>query len=217
MAKRTPNSSRPAAAGRTTTTTIEPSAAPAAVPPTASEPSVAPVAVPLPVLELPPALVSLPPADTGATSPPQPPNAPSAPIPAEKDPVKHVEEQLNRLLDVLASTVGRVPTTTWTPAISVYETPVELLVAIDVPGTTRDALDVRTERGLLVISGQRNPSPVGGSTIRHAEMCFGPFRRVIPLPPGLRTADMKTHVECGVLHVQIPRDGSGGARPAAVE
>jgi HSP20 family protein len=144
-------------------------------------------------------------------------DTPYAPIPAEKDPAQHVEEQLDRLRDVLTSTVARVSTRPWAPAVSVYETPVELVFTIDVPGTTRDALDVRTEPGLLVISGQRNPSPLGNSKIRHAESCFGPFRRVIPLPAGLRTADMTAHVESGVLHVQIPRDSSGGARQVAVE
>jgi HSP20 family protein len=215
---------------------MEPSSAPAAAPPTASEQSAAPDAVPLTEL-----------ADTGEKTPPQPPtlagaimdiddtigqvthlyraitgqdvpvsNTPYAPIPDEKDPAQHVEEQLNRLRDVLTSTVGRVSTRPWAPAVSVYETPVELLVTIDVPGTTRDAVEVRTERGLLVISGQR-PSPLGNSTIRHAESCFGPFRRVIPLPPGLRTDDMKAHVESGVLHVQIPRDNNGGERQVTVE
>lgn len=144
-------------------------------------------------------------------------NTPYAPIPEETDPARHVEEQLNRLRDVLTSTLGRPSTTPWAPAVSVYETAVELLVTIDVPGTTREALEVTTERGVLVISGQRNPSPLADSKMRHTENCFGPFRRVIPLPPGLRTADMKAHVESGVLHVQIPRDGSGGTRQVAVE
>jgi HSP20 family protein len=144
-------------------------------------------------------------------------NTPYAPIPATKDPLQHVEEQLDRLLDALTSTTGHVPTTPWAPAVSVYETPVELLVTIDVPGTARDALEARIERGVLVISGERNPSLLANSTIRHAERCFGPFRRAIPLPPGLRTADMKAHVESGVLHVQIPRDGNGGARQVAIE
>lgn len=143
-------------------------------------------------------------------------DTPYAPIPAEKDPVQHVEEQLVRLLDALEPTAGRVSTTPWTPAISVYETPVELIVTLDVPGTSGDALEVKTERGMLVVSGQRKPSPLGDATIRHAESCFGPFRRVLPLPPGLRTADMRAHVESGVLHVQIPRDGDGGARRVAV-
>ncbi len=132
--------------------------------------------------------------------------------------MQHIEEQLGRLRDALTSTAGRVSAMPWAPAVSVYETPIELVFTIDVPGTPREALDVRTERGLLVVSGQRDPSPLGNSTIRHAESCFGPFRRVIPLPAGLRTADMKAHVESGVLHVQIPRDSSGGvARQVAVE
>lgn len=146
-------------------------------------------------------------------------DTPYAPIPAEGDPVQHVAEQLGRLRDALTSTAGRASTTPpWAPAVSVYETPIEIVFTVDVPGTTREALDVRTERGLLVISGQRDPSIPGNSTIRHAESCFGPFRRVIPLPAGLRTDDMKAHVESGVLHVQIPRDSSGGAaRQVAVE
>jgi HSP20 family protein len=143
-------------------------------------------------------------------------NTPFAPIPADQDPLQHVEQQLDRLRDVLTSTVGRPSATPWAPAVSVFETAVELLVTIDVPGTTREALEVKTERGVLVISGQR-PSPLGNSAMRHTENRFGAFRRVIPLPPGLRTADMKAHVESGVLHVQIPRDSNVGARPVAVE
>jgi HSP20 family protein len=144
-------------------------------------------------------------------------NTPYAPIPADMDPVQHVQQQLERLRDALTSPVGRASATPWAPAFSIYETPVELLVTIDVPGTTRDALEVKTERGLLVVSGQRNPSALGNSTMRHTENSFGPFRRVIPLPPGFRTTDMKAHVESGVLHVQIPRDSDAGARHVTVE
>jgi len=144
-------------------------------------------------------------------------NTPFAPIPTDQDPVQHVEQQLERLRDALSSPVGRAPTTPWAPAFSIYETPVELLVTIDVPGSTRDALEVKTERGLLVVSGQRNPSVLGNSTIRHTENNFGPFRRVIPLPPGFRTADMRARVESGVLHVQIPRDSDADSRLVAVE
>jgi HSP20 family protein len=146
-------------------------------------------------------------------------NTPYAPIPTDMDPVQHVQQQLERLRDALAQPAGRAPTTpsAWAPAFSIYETPVELLVTIDVPGTTREALEVKTERGLLVVSGQRNPSALGNSTIRHTENCFGPFRRVIPLPPGFRTKDMRAHVESGVLHVQIPRDDEVGTRLVAVE
>ncbi|HTQ44939.1 MAG TPA: Hsp20/alpha crystallin family protein [Polyangiaceae bacterium] len=144
-------------------------------------------------------------------------NTPYAPIPADMDPAQHVAQQLERLRSALASSAERAPTPPWAPAFSVYETPVELLVTIDVPGSTRDALEVKTERGLLVVSGQRNPSALGNSTIRHTENSFGPFRRVIPLPPGFRTTDMRAHVESGVLHVQIPRDSDAGARHVPVE
>jgi hypothetical protein len=166
MAKRTPKSSRSAGAGRTSTTTVEPSAPPDAAPPTEWEQPAAPVAapqttfepaatddsvpltapdpfaadvsVPLTALD-PPAPPAAAPrnalVETAAKSPPQPPSlaggtldvdgtigqltrlyraitgrdvplssTPYAPIPANSAPVQHVEEQLARLIDVLAST-----------------------------------------------------------------------------------------------------------------
>ncbi len=144
-------------------------------------------------------------------------DAPYAPIPAEKDPVQHVQEQIDRLVGMLGpgAPTGAPP---WAPPIAIYESAAEVVVAIDVPGTTRDRIDVHLEAGLLVISGMRAPSPpdADGQSLRHAEARFGPFRRVVPLPPGLRTTDMTARLDRGVLEVRIPRDGSGGVRQVAV-
>ena len=104
----------------------------------------------------------------------------------------------------------------WAPPIAIYESATEILVAIDVPGTTRDRIDVHLEAGLLVIGGVRAPSPADGQALRHAEARFGAFRRVVPLPPGLRTTEMSARLDRGVLEVRIPRDGAGGVRQVNV-
>jgi HSP20 family protein len=151
---------------------------------------------------------------TGRDIPPS--DAPYAPIPAEKDPVKHVHEQMDRLLGLLDRGKLAAMTAPWVPPMAVYESAAEVVVAVDVPGTTRDRIDVQVESGLLVVSGRRTPSPANGDTLRHAEVAFGAFRRVVPLPPGLRTADMTARLESGVLEVRIPRDGEGGVRRVAI-
>jgi HSP20 family protein len=139
-----------------------------------------------------------------------------APIPAEKDPVQHVQEQVDRLVGLLNGPAAAASTAPWAPPIAIYESPSDVLVAVDVPGAQRDRIDVHLEAGLLVVSGQRSPSPTDGQTLRHTEARFGTFRRVVPLPPGLRTTEMTARLDRGVLEVRIPRDGAGGVRQVAV-
>ncbi len=142
---------------------------------------------------------------------------PYAPIPAERDPVQHVQEQMDRLIGLLGPTTTATSTPVpWSPPIAVYESPSEVVVAVDVPGTSRDRVGVHVESGALVISGKRAPSPANGETLRHAEVRFGDFRRVVPLPFGLRTAEMTARLEGGVLEVRIPRDGANGVRQVSV-
>jgi HSP20 family molecular chaperone IbpA len=143
-------------------------------------------------------------------------DTPYAPIPAEKDPVQHVQEQIDRLLAMLAGPASPMTAPPWAPPIAIYESASEVVVAIDVPGMTRDRIDVHLEAGLLVVAGARAPSPADGQALRHTEARFGTFRRVVPLPPGLRTQDMTARLERGVLEVRIPRDGAGGVRQVAV-
>jgi HSP20 family protein len=137
---------------------------------------------------------------------------PYAPIPAEKDPVQHVQEQMDRLLGVLNGPNGHLNGARWVPPITIYESATEVVFAIDAPGASRDRVDVHLEGGMLVVAGQRPLSPADGQTMRHTEVRFGTFRRVVPLPPGLRTMDMTARLEGGVLEVRIPRDGAGGVR-----
>jgi HSP20 family protein len=143
-------------------------------------------------------------------------DVPYAPIPAEKDPVQHVQEQVDRLVGLLSGPGAVSSTPPWVPPIAIYESAAEVVVAIDVPGTNRDRIDVHLEAGLLVISGMRAPSPAESQSLRHTEARFGTFRRVVPLPPGLRTTDMTARLDRGVLEVRIPRDGNGGVRQVAV-
>jgi HSP20 family protein len=144
-------------------------------------------------------------------------DTPYAPIPAERDPVQHVHEQMDRLIGLLSPQTPRgAAQMQWSPPIAIYESTSEVVVAIDVPGTSRDRVAVHVESGALVVSGKRAPAPANGETLRLAEVRFGEFRRVVPLPVGLRTAEMSARLDGGVLEVRIPRDGANGVRQVSV-
>jgi HSP20 family protein len=143
-------------------------------------------------------------------------DAPYAPIPAERDPVQHVQEQMDRLLGLLDGSPTSAHAAPWAPPIAIYESDHEVVVAIDIPGATRDRVQVHLENGALVVAGNRGTSPANGETLRHVEIRLGAFRRVVPLPPGLCTQDMSARIENGVLEVRVPRDGERGVRNVAV-
>jgi HSP20 family protein len=140
-----------------------------------------------------------------------------APIPAEKDPAVYVQEQMDRLFQMLGQEPAQTRTSAWTPAISVWEAQNEMIVFIDVPGVPRDRIDVSIQANVLAITGNR-PAPIGnGHRLRFGERPIGPFRRLLPLPPGLRTAELTARLRDGVLEVVIPREiGAGVINPRSV-
>jgi HSP20 family protein len=127
-------------------------------------------------------------------------------IPAEKDPGRHVEEQLDRLMNVMARTgVGPVPSA-WTPSLSVWEAEKELVFCLDLPGVTRDAVTVQIEGNLLTVSGERPMPSYDGARLRWSERPLGAFRRVVQLPPVARNAAPTAQVRDGLLEIRIPRE-----------
>ena len=142
--------------------------------------------------------------------------SPYAPIPAEQDPVSHVNEEMERLLRTLAESlvpVGHRTQTTerpWMPPITVCESATELVILVDLPGATRDRLDVKVTGGHVLVTGNR-PAPSNGHRVTGTERPFGAFHRAVRLPSGLRTTEMSAQLKEGVLEISIPREvGSNG-------
>jgi HSP20 family protein len=93
----------------------------------------------------------------------------------------------------------------------VWEAQSEVVLFVDVPGVARDHVDLQVQGGALLVTGAR-PAPItNGHRLRLGERPIGNFRRVIPLPPGLKLAELSARLRDGVLEVVIPRDPAAGA------
>jgi len=155
--------------------------------------------------------------------------APFAPIPAERDPVDHVQEQMERLNQLLGTASGQPNAQQpqgWTPVVSVWETNEELLLSIDLPGVNRQAIEVNiqgTPQGnVLIVTGRRQPPTTSnGSKLvaLRVEHAIGVLRRVIPLPLTAKTEQITSTLQDGVLLVRIPRQAQAtqsNARPIPI-
>jgi HSP20 family protein len=155
---------------------------------------------------------------TGKSVPPF--EEPYAPIPTDADPAAHVRIQMELLMEALHTLPQPRGMTghPWMPAVSFFETPADVFVLIDLPGVTREHVNVTIEHGILVIEGQRSfqPPREGEPPRVVAEQPYGPFRRTVLLPPGLKTSELNAQLRDGVLEVRVPRLASSDAKNVPV-
>lgn len=139
---------------------------------------------------------------------PLPRDVPYAPIPPEKDPERHLAEQVDRLLASLGQLAPGTPVATaWVPSLALWETPAETWICLDLPGVTRESVQVRVlGRGVLEISGERRAPRFNGETRRlYDESSRGLFRRVVSLPPHAAVEHIEARVRDGTLEIRVPR------------
>ncbi len=95
----------------------------------------------------------------------------------------------------------------WTPAVDICETGDGLTFAVELPGMTREDVEVTAENGVLTIRGQRTEKRKEGAQGRYhlMERNYGSFVRQFQLPHGVDIEKIKADVEHGMLHVHIPK------------
>jgi HSP20 family protein len=98
------------------------------------------------------------------------------------------------------------PTEAWIPPIDIRQTDETVEVWVDLPGMSKDAVDIRIEGNVLTISGERMGVIAENENASYRrERPFGNFERSLSLPVELDHTKADATFRDGVLHVTIPR------------
>jgi HSP20 family protein len=103
----------------------------------------------------------------------------------------------------------------WTPQVETFRRGDKLIVRADLPGMSKDDVNVQIEDGLLTISGERcEESEEDRDDFYRSERRYGQFSRAIPLPDGVSDAHCEASFKDGVLEVSLvaPRKEERKAR-----
>jgi HSP20 family protein len=135
-----------------------------------------------------------------------------------------LQNEMSRWMGGLSGGVapGNGQSSTWLPAVDVWETEDELVLSFDLPGIDEDAIAVELDDDVLTVSGERErTSEQSGERFYRFERRFGAFSRSVTLPPGVKEEAVKADYRDGVLEIRIPKPeeqkpkrikvGSGGA------
>ena len=90
----------------------------------------------------------------------------------------------------------------WTPASDIYETETGYLIAIDLPGIDRKALEIDIDDSRLVVKGIR---PIAESRQHRSERPRGKFLRTYSVPGSVDQAQIAAEYKDGVLQISLPK------------
>jgi len=90
----------------------------------------------------------------------------------------------------------------WTPAADIYETESGYLIAMDLPGIDREALEIDVDEGRLVVKGTRT---ISESKQHRTERPRGKFLRTFSVPGSVDQAKIGAEYKEGVLNIRLPK------------
>ena len=102
----------------------------------------------------------------------------------------------------------------WTPASDIYETEVDYLVEIDLPGVDRQALTIDIDDNRLLVRGHREiPEPRS----QRSERLHGKFLRTFGVPGSVDQANITAEYKDGVLQVRLPKRREQNAQKVEIK
>jgi HSP20 family protein len=99
----------------------------------------------------------------------------------------------------------------WTPPVDLYETAGAFVLTAELPGLTRDDIDIHAEETRIVIRGER-AGHVPCEQYHRVERGHGRFSRAFMLPEPIDIEAVIADLKDGLLTITIPKAGGRGAR-----
>jgi HSP20 family protein len=89
----------------------------------------------------------------------------------------------------------------WTPPSDIYETESGFVIAMDLPGINRDALEIDLDDNRLIVKGTRTVE----ESRHRSERPRGKFLRTFSIPGSVDQGGIGAEYKDGVLHVRLPK------------
>jgi HSP20 family protein len=116
--------------------------------------------------------------------------------------------------DLFTESVG------WSPAVEVSETENELTVTAELPGMSRDDVEIDLENNVLTIRGEKSSETEEEDMERKVhvwERRYGSFHRAFTLPRTVDADGVKAEFRDGILKVHLPKTEQAKGKKIAID
>ena len=107
----------------------------------------------------------------------------------------------------------------WTPPVDLYETPNEFVLVVELPGLSRDQIEIHAEDSRIVVRGARDGSgchDVACEQYHRIERGHGRSSRAFQLPESIEVDQVNADLKDGLLTITLPKAAGRNARRIAV-
>ncbi|MEN2994458.1 MAG: Hsp20/alpha crystallin family protein [Thermodesulfovibrio sp.] len=128
-------------------------------------------------------------------------------------PLKEIEEirkEMDRLFEEFLSPIRRrravSPEGVISPNVDIFERGGEIVIQVELPGVSKEDLDLTITDDRLVIKGEiKKPEGVSDEDYILNERNYGAFSRTVNLPPDIDKSSVKANLRNGLLEIVILR------------
>jgi len=100
--------------------------------------------------------------------------------------------------------------------VNIFETKDGYVVEAEMPGVSKDGLEVTLEGNEITIVGHRSSDPTAGQVL-FSECADADFRRVFEMDPAIDSAKITAKMDQGVLTLTLPKSERVKPRKIAVD
>ncbi|HEY3975400.1 MAG TPA: Hsp20/alpha crystallin family protein [Candidatus Sulfotelmatobacter sp.] len=131
-----------------------------------------------------------------------------------------LQDRINRVFRDSYSGAGQgddsLTTSSFAPAVDVYEDEHQVTLKIEVPGIEEKDIDVRVENNTLTVHGERKiEKEEKEENYRRVERQYGSFTRNFTLPQTVDTENVSATYDKGVLKISLPKKAE--AKPKQIK
>ncbi len=90
------------------------------------------------------------------------------------------------------------------PVVNIFETKDGYIVEAEMPGVSKNGLEITLEGNEITLTGHRQTEPLSGETL-FRESQQADFRRVFELDPAIDTSRIGAQIEQGLLKLTLPK------------
>ena len=128
-----------------------------------------------------------------------------------------LQDRLNRLFQSsFGESQDSLTTSSFSPAVDVYEDEHAVNLKIEVPGIEEKDLDIRVENNTLTVHGERKfEKEEKEENFHRIERRYGAFSRSFTLPKTVDVDKVEAHYEAGVLNIKLAKKAE--AKPKQIK
>ncbi|HLQ76085.1 MAG TPA: Hsp20/alpha crystallin family protein [Terriglobia bacterium] len=121
-----------------------------------------------------------------------------------------LQERMNRVFEDVAGRGWKTDepsaTTSWSPAVDIYETDNEITVQAELPGVDRKDIALQLENNVLTLKGERRfEKETNQENYHRIERSYGGFSRAFTIPTSVDDDKIRADYKDGILKIALPK------------